>query len=311
MQNTRQNTLEAIRYGSPQFVPLFDGTLWDAVQLGGNFKCESWTDDWGTVWQMTAGDMVPTDVYYPLADITRIETYAWPDPWKLTWNAEDQQRFDAIDRDKMLVGGMHVKFLCERLCCVMGMENFLMAMYEEPERLQILIDFIVDYNIVCLHRLMELGIDTLHVSEDLGAQNALMMSPDLFRRFLMPAYERCFSEVLARGLIIDFHSCGCIQEIAPDLVALGVGVLNPVQVSANDQARVKRDVMGHTAVLGGINSVVILNGTPDDVRAEVRRAFDIWKPGGGWIAAPDQVVPGAPAANIQALWETCHELAAY
>ena len=60
--NNRRNTLEAIRYGNPDFVPIFDGTVWEAVQLGGNFKFESWTDHWGTVWEMTEGDFAPVDV---------------------------------------------------------------------------------------------------------------------------------------------------------------------------------------------------------------------------------------------------------
>jgi uroporphyrinogen decarboxylase len=193
----------------------------------------------------------------------------------------------------------------------MGMDNFLLALYEEPDRLREVIDRIVDYNIICFHRLLDLGIDTLHVSEDLGMQHSLMMSPALFREFLLPAYERCFDEVLRRGVLIDFHSCGHVQEIVADLAAVGVAVLNPVQATANDQALVKRTLQGKTAILGGINSAVVLDGSPDDVRAEVRRAFEIFKPGGGWIAAPDQVVPHAPAENLAALWDTCYELAPY
>lgn len=309
--NSRRNTLEAIRFGSPDFVPVFDGTVWDAVMLGGNFRYESWTDDWGVVWEMTDQAMVPVDTVHPLSDLTRIDTYQWPDPWHLTWTAEDQAHFDSLDRERMLVGGVHVKFVCERLCCLMGMDHFLMAIYEEPDRLREVIDRIVDYNIVAIRRLLDLGIDTLHVSEDLGMQHSLMMSPASFREFLLPAYERCFDEALRRGVLIDFHSCGHVQEIIADLAAVGVAILNPVQTTANDQALVKRVLHGKTALLGGINSAVILDGTPDDVRAEVRRAFDLFKPGGGWLAAPDQVVPHASAENLAALWDTCYALAPY
>jgi uroporphyrinogen decarboxylase len=309
--NARQNTLEAIRFGNPSSVPIFDGTVWDTVQLGGNFKCENWTDHWGVVWEMTDDTMVPVDTEHPLADLSTLDHYTWPDPWQLTWTAEDQRHLNTIDRDTLVVGGGHIKFLCERLCCLMGMDNFLLALYEEPDRLREVIDRIVDYNIVCFRRLMDLGIDTLHLSEDLGMQHTLMMSPAQFRAFLLPAYERCFDEVLRRGVLIDFHSCGHIQEIVADLAAVGIAVLNPVQATANDQPLVKQTLQGKTAVLGGINSAVVLTGTPEDVRAEVRRAFDIFKPGGGWIAAPDQVVPHAPAANLAALWDTCYELAPY
>ncbi len=308
MRNTRDNTLKAIRYDNPAWVPVFDGTVWEAVELGGNFKYETWTDDWGTVWRTSIDGLVPTDVLHPLADIKSLDDYKWPDPWNLTWTDDDQRRFDSIDREHKLVGGLHVKFVCERLCCLMGMDNFMLAMYEDPDRLQVLIDGIVDYNVVCFRRLLDLGIDLLHVSEDLGTQNALMMSPEMFRKYFVPAYERCFEEPLSRGAIIDFHSCGAVEEIVPDLVAVGVGILNPVQARANDQRLVKSQVTGKTALLGGIDSTIVLTGTPGDVKREVHRAFDVLKPGGGWLAGPDQVIEGAPEDNVKTLWDTCWEL---
>lgn len=299
----------AIRHDPTARVPVFDGTVWDAVQLGGNFKYESRTDHWGTVWQAELPGMVPTDVGHPLADITHLDRYVFPDPAALTWSAEDQQQLDALKQKDILVGGCHVKFVCERLCCLMGMDNFMLALYEEPERLQKLLDGIVAYNRACIRRLLDLGIDTLHVSEDLGTQQDLMLTPELFRRFLLPAYEACFEEVKQRGVMIDFHSCGAVAKIIPDLIAVGVDILNPVQVTANDRRRVKEMVRGKMAVLGGINSHIVHTGTPEEIRREVRAAFEVWAPGGGWIAAPDQVLTGAPAENVRVFWESCWELA--
>ena len=307
--NTRANTLAAIRHDPAVRVPVFDGTVWDAVHLGGNFKYESWTDHWGTVWQAELPGMVPTDVGHPLSDITNLDAYLFPNPAALTWTAADQRHLDALKKKDILVGGCHVKFVCERLCCLMGMDNFMIALYEEPERLQKLLDGIVAYNRACIRRLLDLGIDTLHVSEDLGIQQDLMISPELFRRFLLPAYEACFEEVKQRGVIIDFHSCGAVEKIIPDLIAVGVDILNPVQVTANDRRRVKEMVRGKMAVLGGINSQVVHTGTPEEIRCEVRNAFEVWAPGGGWIAAPDQVLTGASAENVQVFWESCWALA--
>jgi uroporphyrinogen decarboxylase len=307
MTNTRANTLAAIHHDPSSKVPVFDGTVWDAVQLGDNFRYESWTDHWGTVWKAELAGMVPTDVGHPLADITQLDTYAWPDPAKLTWTAADQLHLDELRKRDILIGGSHVKFLCERLCCLMGMDKFMYALHDEPERIQALIDGIVAYNKACIHRLVALGIDTLHVSEDLGTQQNLMLSPVQFRRYLLPAYEECFAEAKQHGVMIDFHSCGAIERIIPDLIAVGVDILNPVQVTANNQQRIKDLVRGKMAVLGGINSHIVHTGTPEAVRHEVRSAFAIWAPGGGWIAAPDQVLTGAPPENIKVFWESCWE----
>lgn len=303
--NSRANTLATIRHEPSARVPVFDGTVWEAVQLGGNFKYESWTDHWGTVWRAELPGMVPTDVTHPLADLSRLDDYAWPDPWSLSWTEADQRHLEALKRRDILVGGIHIKFVCERLCCLMGMDHFMVALYEDPERLQRVIDGIVAYNRVCIRRLLDLGVDIIHVSEDLGTQQDLMLSPDCFRRFLLPAYEACFDEVKRRGVLIDFHSCGAVEKVIPDLIAIGVDILNPVQVTANDRARVKRMARGRMCVLGGIDSRVVHTGSPDDVRQEVHAAFSVWAPGGGWIAAPDQVLTGAPEENVRVFWESC------
>jgi uroporphyrinogen decarboxylase len=192
----------------------------------------------------------------------------------------------------------------------MGMDNFMIALYEDPGRVQRLIDGIVEYNRVCIRRLLDLGVDIIHVSEDLGTQQDLMLSPDMFRRFLLPAYEACFDEIKQRGVLIDFHSCGAVEKIIPDLMAVGVDILNPVQVTANDRRRVKEMVRGRMSVLGGIDSRIVHTGTPDDIRSEVRNAFAIWAPGGGWLAAPDQVLTGAAEENEAMFWDCCRELAA-
>jgi len=307
--NNRANTLKAIRHETPDFVPVFDGTVWEAFELGGNFQWNSFTDHWGVRWQAEISGYVPVDVTHPLADLNKIDTYAWPEPMALTWTPDDQRRFDAVDRAQKLVGGLHINCLYERLRCLMGMENLLMAMYEEPDRLQVAIDRVVAYQEVCLRRLLGLGVDLIHIPEDLGSSHDLLMSPEMFRRFFVPAYERLFAPIRARGVMIDFHCDGAIGKILPDLVALGITILNPLEATCNDQAAARHVLKGRVALLGGINSKIVHMGTPDDVRREVRRAFDLWKPGGGWLAGPDQVLIGAPEENVRVFWETCRELA--
>ncbi len=309
MTNSRANTLASIHHDPSARTPVFDGTVWDAVQLRGNFQMGSWTDAWGTVWAEELPGMVPTDTEHPLADLAKLDTYQWPDPWALTWTDADQKHLDELKTKDILVGGSHVYFVSERLCALMGMENLMLAMYEDPGRLQRLIDGIVDYNRVCFRRLMDLNVDIIHVSEDLGSQKDLLFSPDMIRRFFIPAYEACFDEVKQRGVLIDFHSCGAVHKIIPDLMAVGIDILNPLQVRANDRRRVKKMVHGKMAVLGGIDSYVVHKGTPDEIRREVREAFNVWASGGGWIAAPDQVLTGAPEENIKVFWGACRECA--
>ena len=171
----------------------------------------------------------------------------------------------------------------------MGMDACLMAFHTHPQEMHALLSAITDYNMAVFARYLELGVDAIGFSEDLGTQRALMMSPQTFRTFLLPQYARCFAPVLAAGVAVHFHSCGCITDIVADLAGIGVTVLNPVQARANDLARVKRDaVAGGMALQGGIDSHLLVVGTPEEVRRETLRVLRVLGPGGGYILGPDQ-----------------------
>jgi len=102
-----------------------------------------------------------------------------------------------------------------------------------------------------------------------------------------------------------------VEAIAGDLAGIGVSVLNPVQARANDLHKIKRDTVGRMALHGGIDTAVLAMGTREEVQAEVVRVMEILKPGGGWVCAPDQAIPGIPEENMNALWETAQKLGRY
>ena len=117
--------------------------------------------------------------------------------------------------------------------------------------------------------------------------------------------------MLGAGKMVQFHSCGCVDAIAADLAGIGVTVLNPIQARANDLAKLKGDTVGRMALHGGIDTAVLSQGSPQDVRAEVVRVMGILKAEGGYICAPDQSIPGIPDENMSALWTTARETGTY
>jgi uroporphyrinogen decarboxylase len=137
------------------------------------------------------------------------------------------------------------------------------------------------------------------------------MSPAMFREFLLPEYRYCFENALAEGVIVNFHSCGCVHEIAGDLAGIGVTVLNPVQARANDLPRLKQVTAGRMALNGGIDTAVLAMGRPGDVREEVCRVMSVLKPGSGYVCGPDQGIPGIPPENTEAMWEEARSLGRY
>jgi len=186
-----------------------------------------------------------------------------------------------------------------------------MAIYEFPDEIHFMLHEIAKYARGAFDRYIELGVDAVSFSEDLGTQNSLMMSPKHFREFLLPEYKFAFENVLKEKKIINFHSCGNITEIAGDLADIGVTIINPVQARANDLNKLKNDVKGKTALEGGIDTHILLTGTPADVRSEVIKVMEILKPGAGYVCGPDQSFPDMPEENMQMMWQTAREAGRY
>ena len=307
----KENYLEAIRFGRPQYVPMDCEEIWHAFQFEGNFSMDDWTDAWGVQWKVGIEGTVPFPKVNPLGDLDRLADYRFPDPADLLLTDRMRAELAAVDRGRKLVMGQLTYLLFERAWALMGMNEFLMALATRPAEAHALLHGIADYDRRVFARYLELGVDGVGFSEDLGTQAALMVSPAMFREFLLPEYAYIFGPVLRAGKIIHFHSCGCVDAIAPDLAGIGVTILNPVQASANDLQRLKRDTFGRMALHGGISSALLESGAPGEVRAEVERVMGILKPGGGYVCGPDQYLPTFRTENVEALWNAAREFGGY
>jgi uroporphyrinogen decarboxylase len=309
--NTKENFLAAIHFQSPERVPLGNEPIYHSFQFEGNFQIADWTDHWGVGWEVGLADTVPFPKGNPLPSLDRLSDYRIPDPNDLLLTPEMQDALKKVDRGQQLIKGELTYLLFERAWAIMGMENFMLALVTHPDEMHTFLHSVAHYARQVFERYLELGVDAIGFSEDLGSQRALMVSPAMFRKFILPEYVYCFEPVLHAGKIVHFHSCGCVQSVASDLASIGVTILNPIQARANDLQRIKTETTGRMALHGGIDTAVLALGTPDDVRSEVRRVMDILKPGGGYICAPDQDIPGIPTANLQALWQTAYECGCY
>jgi uroporphyrinogen decarboxylase len=309
--NPKENLLEAVRFGRPEYVPLGNEPVWHGLQFEGNFRMEDWRDLWGVRWEVGLEGTVPFPKGNPLPSLERLEDFRFPSPSELVLTDAMRQALQAVDRGERLICGNLTYLLFERAWAIMGMDGFLTSLITHPEEAHAFLHGIAHFARGVFDRYLELGVDAIAFSEDLGTQRALMVSPKMFRDFILPEYRYCFENVLAAGRIINFHSCGCVDAVAADLASIGVTVLNPIQARANDLARLKRETCGRMALSGGIDTAVLAGGAPRQVRAEVIRVMDILKPGGGYICAPDQGIPGVPQENYDALWQTAREAGRY
>lgn len=307
----RENFLEAIRFGDPQYVPLGCEPIIEGFEFAGIQPHPDRPDLWGVTWEVAIEGTFPFPKGHPLTSLDHLDDYRFPSAGEPEFTPEMKERLAAVDRDEKIVMGYVTQLLFEKAWAIMGMEGFLTSLITHPKEAREYLHGIATYSKGVFDRYLDMGFDGVGCSEDLGSQRALMVSPKMFRQFLLPEYRYIFENVIRAGKIAYFHSCGRIDTIAAELADIGLSILNPVQARANDLAKVKSDTLGRTALHGAIDTAVLALGSPEDVRAEVIRVMDILKPGGGWICAPDQEVPGVPEENRAALWDIAREVGRY
>lgn len=268
---------------------------------------EEWLDEWGVVW---ACREFPRVIGHPLeADWALAERYALPDPLAPGRYDEARRRL-AQHPDRYRLG--HVWFtLFERLWFLRGFNNMLADPYLYPEEFSALADRIVAFSVASIEQQLALGVDGIYFSDDWGTQNRLLMNPDDWRRWYKPLYRRMFDAVHAGGAHVWMHLCGHIVPILPDLIDLGLNLLNPIQPLAMNLETLGAEFGGHVCFHGGVDVQGTLpRGTPADVRREVRHLVELFGSySGGYIGGTSHsIMPETPPENVLALFQAFHEL---
>jgi len=159
-------------------------------------------------------------------------------------------------------------------------------------------------------------IDIFFIGNDFGGQQAPLMGPDQFRRFMLPHLERLIDLGHRFGLKVQLHCCGGFRPLIPMMIEAGLDAVHAIPPSCGgmDLSALKAD-FGHQIVFNGAidSHPVLIDGTPELVRQATREALEIMMPGGGYIAGPshDYVLEETPAENVLAMVDTVRELGAY
>jgi len=188
-----------------------------------------------------------------------------------------------------------------------GMENALMDIVLYPKVFAAMMKKCASHSIALAENAADrFPLDWLWAGDDVGGQNALMMSPECWRENIKPHLERIFRFGKSRDLWVAYHSCGSIRDIIPDLIEAGLDVLNPLQGNCPGMApaELKKEFGDHLVFMGGIDTQNLLpNGTVQEVRREVGRLLELMSSGGGYIlAASHTVAPETPLDNIFAMY---------
>ena len=246
-------------------------------------------DVFGVVWDRSIDKDIGNVEGCMLSEPT-LEHYTFPDPLDQRFFADIPKRIAKYgDRFRVFQIGFS---LYERAWTLRGMQNLLMDFYDHPRFVQELFQTIADYNIAQLKEALKYDIDAVYFGDDWGQQHGLQMGPKLWRKFIYPVLERMYRAVHEGGRYIFIHSCGDVDELFDDLIAIGVNCFNPFQPEVMDVPTLLRKYRGRLIFHGGLSTQKILPyGTLEDVRAETLRLLEMGR-AGGYIFAPAHDVEG-------------------
>lgn len=288
---------------------------------------EWFVDEWGITWQKPNSGGIYFDIKdHPLDDpsLDKIAEHKWPDP------SDPRRRFGLLETARRLhedgeyaviLSGITGGGPMEVSSWLLGFENFYVALLLEPKVADALLEKVLEIKLRFWQSVLsETGkyVDIISESEDLGMQDRLLISPKTFRQHIKPRLEQLIAgiKIIAPHVKVMLHSDGAIVDILPDLIEIGVDILNPVQVSAKgmgETAFLKREFGNDLTFWGGIDTQRVLPFcNPQEVKDEVLRRIEDLAPGGGYImASVHNIQYNTPPENILAMWEAWSEYGKY
>lgn len=236
--NGYEVTKRAIEFHSPDRLPYDFPSLgvsdihyvnWNQTGTGDNSKRET-VDEWGCLWVRTDVDNMGQVKGHPLKTWDLLDTYDWPDPDNSKFYDGMEKGFEGSEGKYVLTSIFMLLF--ERLHALRGFENTLVDLYQERDRIEMLADRIVEYNIRIIENISLRFPGRIHgliFSDDWGTELDIFINPILWEEFFKPRYRKIFVAAKKTGWHLWMHSCGKINKIMDGLIEIGVDVLNLLQ----------------------------------------------------------------------------------
>jgi uroporphyrinogen-III decarboxylase len=235
-----------------------------------------------------------------------------PDPY-------DEHRFDGLDTARAEYGDD--RYYCASLVLtgftvmsfLRGFSASLEDLCIETEKMEQLADIVYGFEHAVITRAAEKGFDGVAFFDDWGTQETLIISPDQWRSFFKPLYKKEFDHAHAHGLDVYFHCCGYIEEIIPDLIEIGVDMLNLSQPNLYDIEKIGARFSGSVCFVCPISyQTTSITGTRSDIFREAGRLIrNLGTPDGGFIGYVEEYHSiGMSDENYQSCVDAFRELGA-
>lgn len=235
MQTSREVVISAIEFKGPDRLPMMFDAFgvndvqwcgWNNIGTGDHSQKHTY-DEWGCGWSRSEMKNMGLVNEHPLDDWSKLDGFRWPNP-------DDPAFFEGMEKrlvnpdEKYLLTSIFM-LLFERMHALRGYENTLADLYLEREKIEMLADRIVEFDLRIIENISSRfpgQIQGLSFSDDWGTEQQLMIRPTLWQEFFKPRYKKLFDACHRAGWHVWMHSCGKVNAIIGDLIEVGVNVLD-------------------------------------------------------------------------------------
>jgi uroporphyrinogen decarboxylase len=264
------------------------------------------TDEFGM--KMRQGQFYMEVVIHPLAATTdpgQVKDFPFPDPLA-EGRFDDAANYIAKYKGSHFIIGDMELTMFDMMQQLAGLEKLLVAMANGETWVETLMDKTMNFALAAGKRLVSMGVDGIWAGDDFGAQNGMLISPRMWRRYFKERYRHVYAELKAVNpeVIIMQHCDGAVAPILGDWIEVGLEVFNPVQpnVPGHEPEDLKSKFGDRLSFWGAIDQQKLLPfGTPEEIEADVKAKIEVLGRGGGYMAAPAHIIQSdTPMANVEA-----------
>ena len=282
------------------------------LDLKGGFKEERFKDEKGRILSRNRFGVVSafssdgrTSMYvdHPLQKID-VDDFPWPyvDEDGINKDLKLRKKYE----DFCLMGFSLQAF--ETACALFGYNEMFKRMFLKDKSVEKALDKLFKITYTMAKLFLEAGVDEIYNGDDTGAEHTMLLSPEMWRKYLKPRYKKLSDLVHTKGAFLHFHSDGWIEPIIPDLIEIGVDVLEPLQPEAMNPKKIKQEYGDKISFEGAISIQRTLPfGTLEDVENEVKTRIKDLGPTGYILRPSHTILMGTPLENIIGIYEAAQK----
>jgi uroporphyrinogen decarboxylase len=247
--------------------------------------------------KMRPGPIYMEVIAHPFANVTdpqQVHDSPFPDPLAEGRYDDAAYYIDKYEDDYFIVGDMELTMF-DMMQQLVGLEKLLVDMAKNEPYVEVLIDNCKDFALAVGKKLVSMGVHGIWAGDDFGAQNGMLISPKMWRKYFKERYRQVYAELKALNpdVIICQHCDGAVAPILGDWIEVGLEVFNPVQpnVPGHEPEDLKTKFGDRMSFWGAIDQQKLLPfGTPEEIEADVKSKIEVLGRGGGYMVAPAHII---------------------